>query len=154
MCTLYFTQQIAHITINITYLNFRYAHLRQNLIRNVFISLLILVWPLKFRIPESLPTKVLNCVILCRPTVCVKMCTVLLPPGVYPIAVNRYIKHLYMTSLWMACRGRNMLEELHKIKKKNMSTCAIRWVKYCRVSLLRCMWIAFCVLKQFRECSY
>jgi hypothetical protein len=29
------------------------------------------------------------CVILC--TVCVQMCTVLLPPGGYPIAVNKYI---------------------------------------------------------------
>jgi len=33
--------------------------------------------------------KVVNCVVLC--IVCVQMCTVLLPPGVNPIAVNRYI---------------------------------------------------------------
>jgi hypothetical protein len=32
-------------------------------------SSLILVWPLSVRIPESLPTKVVNCVVLC--TVCV-----------------------------------------------------------------------------------
>jgi len=33
------------------------------------------------------PTEVVNCVVLCM--VCVKMCTVLLPPGVNPIVVNR-----------------------------------------------------------------
>jgi len=52
-------------------------------------SSLISVWPLQFRIPESLPTKVVNCVVLC--IVCVYMCTVLLPPCVNPIAVNKYI---------------------------------------------------------------
>ena len=52
-------------------------------------SSLILVWPLWVRIPESLPTKVVNCVVLC--IVCVYMCTVLLLPGVNPIAVNKYI---------------------------------------------------------------
>ena len=52
-------------------------------------SSLTLVWPHRVRIPENLPTKVVNCVVLC--TVCVWMCTVLLPPGVNPIAVNRYI---------------------------------------------------------------
>jgi len=31
----------------------------------------------------------LFCVVLC--IVCVHMCTVLLPPGGYPIAVNKYI---------------------------------------------------------------
>jgi len=31
----------------------------------------------------------LFCVVLC--IFCVKMCTVLLPPGGYPIAVNKYI---------------------------------------------------------------
>ena len=52
-------------------------------------SSLIVVWPLWVRIPESLPIKVVNCVILC--TVCVWMCTILLPLGVNPNAVNRYI---------------------------------------------------------------
>ena len=33
-------------------------------------------------------------VILC--IVCVYMCTVLLPPGGYPIAVNKYIKYLLL----------------------------------------------------------
>ena len=58
-------------------------------------SSLILFWPLWVRIPESLPTKVVNCVILC--IVCVSMCTVLLPPGVNPTAVNRYIVYVYLT---------------------------------------------------------
>jgi len=48
---------------------------------------LIPVWPLWVRIPESLPTKVVNCVVLY--IVCVWLCTVLLPPGVNPIAVNK-----------------------------------------------------------------
>jgi len=52
-------------------------------------SSLIVFWPQWIRIPEGLPTKVVNCVVLC--TVCVEMCTVLLPPGVNPIAVNKYI---------------------------------------------------------------
>ena len=34
-----------------------------------------------------------NCVVLC--TVCVQMCTVLMPPGVKPIAVNKYIVITY-----------------------------------------------------------
>ena len=45
-------------------------------------SSLVLVWPLSVRIPESLPTKVVNCVFLC---------TLLLPLGVNPSAVNKYI---------------------------------------------------------------
>jgi len=52
-------------------------------------SSLILVWPLWVRIAESLPTKVVNSVVLC--IFCVNMCTLLLPPGVNPIAVNKYI---------------------------------------------------------------
>jgi len=35
----------------------------------------------------------INCVILC--IVCVYMCTVLLPPGVNPIAVNKYLSYFY-----------------------------------------------------------
>jgi len=50
---------------------------------------LILVWPIWVWIPESLPTKVVNHVVLC--IVCVKMCMVLLPLGGKPIAVNKYI---------------------------------------------------------------
>ena len=53
------------------------------------ISSLILVWPLWVRIPASLPTKVVNCVVLC--IVYVPICNVLLPPGVNPIAANKYI---------------------------------------------------------------
>jgi len=45
-------------------------------------SSLILIWPLWVRIPESFPTKVVNCVVLC---------TVVLPPGGNTIAVNKYI---------------------------------------------------------------
>ena len=57
-------------------------------------SLLILFWPVWVRIPESLPTKVVNCVVLC--IVCMYMSTVLLPPGVNPIAVNKYINISYI----------------------------------------------------------
>jgi len=52
---------------------------------------LISFWPLWVRNPESLPTKFVNCVVLC--IVFVLMCTVLLPPGVNTIAVNKYIKY-------------------------------------------------------------
>ena len=54
-------------------------------------SSLILVWPFWVRIQESLRPKIVKCVVLC--IVCVKMCTVLLPLGVNPIAVNKYIKY-------------------------------------------------------------
>jgi hypothetical protein len=57
-----------------------------------FSSTLILVRPIWVQIPESLPTKVVNCVIVC--IICVSMCTVLLPLGVNPIAVNKYIKNI------------------------------------------------------------
>ena len=75
-------------------------HRRQPLQCNAHYNLslisFILVWPLWVRIPESLPTKVVNCVVLCIVCVdcvvlcivCVQMCTVLLPPSVNPIAVN------------------------------------------------------------------
>jgi len=39
--------------------------------------------------PKKSSTKVVSCVVLCM--VCVYMCTVLLTPGVNPIAVNKYI---------------------------------------------------------------
>jgi len=39
---------------------------------------------------------VFHCVVLC--IVCVYMCTVLLPPGVNPIAVNKYISYHFQTS--------------------------------------------------------
>ena len=78
-------------------------HRRQPLQCNAHYNLslisFILVWPLWVRIPESLPTKVVNCVVLCIVCVdcvvlcivCVQMCTVLLPPSVNPIAVIKYI---------------------------------------------------------------
>jgi hypothetical protein len=52
-------------------------------------SSLILVWPLWVRIPESFPTRIVNCVVLC--IVCVYMYIVLLPSGINLIAVNKYI---------------------------------------------------------------
>jgi len=42
---------------------------------------------------HGLHSSQINCVVLC--TVCVWMCTVLLPPGVNPIAVNKYI-YIYL----------------------------------------------------------
>jgi len=50
------------------------------------------------RIPESLPTKVVNCVVLC--IVCVSMCTVLLPPAVNSIAVNKCININNCSNIW------------------------------------------------------
>ena len=38
----------------------------------------------------SVPGTVFHCVVLC--IICVQMCTVLLPPGVNPIAVKEYIR--------------------------------------------------------------
>ena len=46
-------------------------------------------------------SQLVNCYVLCTVCVdcvvlgivCVQMCTVLLPPGVYPIAVTKYIKY-------------------------------------------------------------
>jgi hypothetical protein len=61
-------------------------------------SSLILVWALWARIPESLPAKVVNCVVLC--IVCVWMCTVLLPPCVNPTADNKYIDTHYQYKLY------------------------------------------------------
>ena len=59
---------------------------------------LILVWPLWVQIPESHPTKVVKCVVLCILCVCVCVCVfvracmrVLLPPSANPIALNQYI---------------------------------------------------------------
>ena len=45
--------------------------------------------PVLFQITCYLCCSVFICVVLC--TVCVQTCTVLLPPGVNPIAVNKYI---------------------------------------------------------------
>jgi hypothetical protein len=70
-------------------------------------SSLIVFWPLWVRISESLPTKVVNCVVLC--TVCVEMCTVLLPPGVNPIAVNKYIICTVIDRLRNANAGSNLI---------------------------------------------
>jgi len=69
-------------------------------------SSLILVWPHWVRNPESLPTKVVNSVVLC--IVRVYMCTVLLPPGGYPIAANKYIK--YIKCLTFMHRNINLIE--------------------------------------------
>jgi len=46
---------------------------------------------------------VFHCVVLC--IVCVLMCTVLLPPSVNPVAVNKYIKYFW--------GGRSNLHLLH-----------------------------------------
>ena len=42
----------------------------------------------------SVPGILFYCIVLC--IVCVSMCTVLLPPGVNPIAVNKYIVYHIM----------------------------------------------------------
>jgi len=61
-----------------------------------------------------------HCAVLC--IVCVWMCTVLLPPGVNPIAVNKYITshHIisytilyYIISIPFVLRTRNMSPDMH-----------------------------------------
>jgi len=50
-------------------------------------------------------SKILGCSVYCVCVcVCVQMCTVLLPPGGYPIAVKKYIIHIYKVSVIPAKR--------------------------------------------------
>jgi len=93
-------------------------------------SSLIVVWPFWVRIPESLPTKVVNCVVQCFVYRCVLYCTVLyctvlyctvlLPPGVNPIAVNKYIK---MEVLQWQSHANNS-----RVKSCNITGCCVIWL--------------------------
>ena len=53
------------------------------------LCILIIMFMYSYRYVRSVLGILFHCVVLC--IVCVQLCTVLMPPGVKPIAVNKYI---------------------------------------------------------------
>jgi len=64
-------------------------------------------------------TYCLFCVLLCIVCVCVCVCTVLLPPGGYPIAVNKYIT---LHSIWRTTITRLSLNSI-RLTHKDTTCC-------------------------------
>jgi hypothetical protein len=79
----------------------------------------------------------LFCVVLC--IVCVYVCTVLLPPGGYPIAVNKYISYHTgkggkhgMWALRLTQYGMEVKESNVQVKRQREAGCTcVSWNKRC-----------------------